>query len=130
MPSDATVEFLSLDEVIAIHERLIECFGGLDGIRDMGMLESALYRPQTGYYLDLAEMAAALFESLLMNHPFVDGNKRVAFFAVDVFLRLNKWKLEVEPEPAYTFLMGLLERGECDFDRLLAWLRESMTQRL
>jgi len=126
LPSNPTVEFLSLDEVIAIHERLIERFGGMGGIRDSGLLESALFRPQTGYYLDIAEMAAALFESLLMNHPFFDGNKRVAFFAVDVFLRLNHWKLEVEPKPAYTFLTGLLESGECDFDHLLIWLRESM----
>lgn len=53
---------------------------------DKGLLESALFRPQAGYYNDLAEMAAALFESLIMNHAFVDGNKRVAFFATDVFL--------------------------------------------
>ena len=129
MPSNAIVEFLSLDEVIAIHERLIERFGGPSGIRDLGLLESALYRPQTGYYSDIAEMAAALFESLLMNHPFVDGNKRVAFFAVDVFLRLNGWKLQVEPEPAHAFLIGLLERGVCDFEHLLPWLRQSMEKR-
>ena len=80
MPAEA-VRHLSVDEVLALHERLVERFGGRRGIRDPGLLESALYRPQTGYYSDLAEMAAALFESLLMNHPFVDGNKRVAFFA-------------------------------------------------
>jgi len=126
LPGKLTVEFLSYDEVVAIHERLIERFGGPAGIRDPGLLESALYRPQTGYYRDIVEMAAALFESLVMNHPFVDGNKRVAFFATDVFLRLNGWHLEVEPEPAHRFLIGLLERGECDFDHLLPWLRESM----
>ena len=58
-------------------------------MRDLGLLESALYRPQTGYYQDLTEMAAALFESLLMNHASVDGNKSIAFFATDLFLRLN-----------------------------------------
>ena len=128
LPNDRTVEFLSLDEAVAIHERLLERFGGPPGIRDLGLLESALFRPQTGYYRDLVEMAAALFESLLMNHPFVDGNKRVAFFATDVFLRLNGWKLDVQPEPAHTFLIGLLERGECDFDHLLPWLREAATE--
>lgn len=127
--SDASVEFLSVDEVIAIHAHLIERFGGPAGIRDPGLLESALYRPQTGYYKDLAELAAALFESLLMNHPFVDGNKRVAFFATDVFLRLNGWKLVVEPEPAHAFIIGLLERGQFDFDRLLPWLRASLVRR-
>ena len=67
------------------NQALIERFGGPSGVRDLGLLESALFRPRTGYYRDLAQMAAALFESLIMNHPFIDGNKRVAFFAADVF---------------------------------------------
>jgi len=128
LPSDKTVEFLSLDEVIAIHARLLERFGGPPGIRDLGLLESALFRPQTGYYGDIVEMAAALFESLLMNHPFIDGNKRVAFFSTDVFLRLNRWKLDVQPEPAHAFLIGLLEQGACDYEHLLPWLHESIVR--
>lgn len=123
---DKSVRYLSVDEVLAIHRRLIEHFGGPSEIRDRGLLESALFRPQTGYYRDLAEMAAALFESLLMNHPFVDGNKRVAFFATDVFLRLNGWKLEVKPTEAHAFLVGALETGTCDFNRLLPWIRRSL----
>jgi death-on-curing protein len=120
------VQHLTLDEVLAIHEALVERFGGLRGVRDLGLLESALYRPRTGYYRDLPEMAAALFESLLMNHPFIDGNKRVAFFATDVFLRLNGWKLEVEAKAAHEFLIGLLDRGECDYSHLLPWIRKAM----
>jgi death on curing protein len=120
------VDYLTRDEVIAIHQGLIDRFGGLEGGRDLGLLESALYRPRTGYYADLAEMAAALFESLLMNHAFIDGNKRVAFFATDIFLRLNGWKLKVEPNAAHEFLIGLLERKECDFDHLLPWIRKSL----
>ena len=126
MPSE--VRFLSLDEVLAIHTRVIEEFGGPAGVRDLGSLESALFRPRTGHYRDLAEMATALFESLLMNHPFVDGNKRVAFFASDVFLRLNGWKLGVEADAAHTFLTGLLGRGECDFERLLPWIRGALVE--
>lgn len=125
MPSDV-VSFLTLDEVLSIHERLIEAFGGPRGVRDPGLLESALFRPQTGYYRDLAEMAGALFESLLMNHPFVDGNKRVAFFATDVFLRLNGWKLEVDPDEAHAFLIGLLEQNTCDLEHLLPWIRAGL----
>jgi death-on-curing protein len=121
LPSDR-VQYLSVDEVVAIHERLIDAFGGAAGTRDLGLLESALFRPRTGYYSGIAEMATALFESLLMNHPFVDGNKRVAFFATDVFLRLNGWKLQVEPEEAHSFLIGLLDEGHCDFERLLPWI--------
>lgn len=128
MPSEVprTVQFLSLDEAEAIHRNLIEEFGGPPGIRDRGLLDSALHRPQTGYYEDLAEMATALFESLLMNHPFIDGNKRVAFFATDVFLRLNGWRFVVEADAAHAFLIGLLERGECRFENLIGWVRRSV----
>lgn len=123
---DKAVQYLTVDEVLAMHRALVERFGGPAGVRDLGLLESALYRPRTGYYQDLTEMAAALFESLLMNHPFIDGNKRVAFFATDIFLRLNGWKLEVEPKAAHAFLIGLLDHGESDFDHLLPWIRESL----
>jgi death-on-curing protein len=127
LPSESrAVLFLSRDEVLVAHARLLEAFGGAQGIRDMGLLESALHRPATGYYADLAEMATALFESLLMNHPFVDGNKRVAFFATDVFLRLNGWRLAVEPREAHAFLVGLLERGTCNLAYLLPWIRASL----
>ena len=122
MPGDR-VAFLSRDEVLAIHSALLERFGGPAGVRDYGLLESALYRPRTGHYADLAEMAAALFESLIMNHPFVDGNKRVAFFATDVFLRLNGYKLQVDANKAHRFLIGLLENHRCNFEELLPWIR-------
>ncbi len=122
------VLFISTDEAIAIHERLIERFGGSPGIRDKGLLESALFRPQTGYYNDIAEMAAALFESLLLNHAFVDGNKRVAFFVTDTFLRLNGWKLSVESTAAFDFIIGMLERGDCSYDKLLPRVRQSLTE--
>ena len=126
MPSDR-VAYLSVDEVLAIHEELIARFGGSAGVRDHGLLESALYRPQTGYYADIVEMATAMFESFLMNHPFVDGNKRVAFFATDVFLRLNGWKLQVEPTDSHAFLIGLLEAGTADFEHLEPWIRRSVS---
>jgi len=125
LPGDS-IQFLTRDELLEIHENLIERFGGQPGIRDPGLLESALFRPRTGYYKDLAEMGAALFESLIINHPFVDGNKRVAFFATDVFFRLNGYKLEVVAAEAYPFLIGLLEKGECNFENLLRWIRHSI----
>jgi death on curing protein len=120
-----SARFLTVDEVVVIHAALIERYGGPTGVRDLALLESALYRPRTGYYDDLLEMAAALFESLLINHPFVDGNKRVAFFATDVFLRLNGWQIETGPDAAHQHLIGLLERREADFARLLLWLKET-----
>jgi death on curing protein len=127
LPSNR-IRHLSVDEVLEIHRRLIEHFGGSSGVRDLGLLESALYRPRTGHYADLAEMAAALFESLLMNHPYVDGNKRVAFFTTDVFLRLNGWKLQVEAEKAHALLIGLLEKGEADFEHLLPCLYSALVR--
>ena len=123
LPSEA-VQHLTADEILAIHERLIAVFGGRAGLRDRGLLESALHRPRTGYYADLAEMATALFESLIINHPFVDGNKRVAFFATDVFLRLNGWRLEVNADEAHAFLTGPLAGQTCDFVHLLPWIRQ------
>ncbi len=120
------VQFLSLQEALIIHQRLLERFGGPEGIRDTGLLLSALYRPQTGYYKDLVEMAAALFESLLMNHPFIDGNKRAAFFITDIFLRLNGHKLAVEPGPAHRFIIGSLENRKNSFDDFRQWIQSSI----
>ncbi len=122
MPNNV-VQFLSVDEVLEIHAALINRFGGADGLRDKGLLESALYRPQSGYYADLVEMAAAMFESLINNHPFIDGNKRVAFFATDIFLRLNGYKIVVDPKISYEFLMGLFASKTCDLEHLKPWLR-------
>jgi len=120
------VKFLTLEEVLEIHATLIEKFGGPEGVRDMGLLESALYRPRTGYYGDLIEMAAALFESLFMNHPFIDGNKRVAFFAADVFLRINSATIKVEPAIAYGKIVGIIERGQDVKSQLEASLRTNL----
>ncbi len=126
MPNNA-IQFLSLDEVLAIHQRLINVFGGPAGIRDMGLLESALFRPQTGYYENIIHMSAALFESLLMNHPFVDGNKRAAFFVTDIFLRVNGYKIKVESTDAHNFIISLLESKSAHYDSLLKWLESHIT---
>ena len=120
---DSPVQFLSLDEALAIQERLIDRFGGDHGVRDRGLLESALFRPQTGYYTHIEEMAAALFESFLINHAFVDGNKRIAFFTTDVFLRLNGWKLKITADEGESFIVGMLERNDCSFEAILPWIR-------
>ena len=122
------VQFLSVDEAIAIHDNLIERFGGTSGIRDKGLLESALYRPQTGYYDGVAEMAAALFQSLLLNHAFLDGNKRAAFFVADIFLRLNGWKLSVDAPSAHTIILAMLEAGDSSFERILSWIEQSLVK--
>jgi death-on-curing protein len=126
LPND--ISFLSLDEALAVHEAVIKAFGGATGVRDLGLIESALYRPRSGYYEDLSSMAAALFESLVNNHPFVDGNKRVAFFGTDVFRRMNGYCLEVEAQSAYKTLMCMFKTHTCDLEHLRDWIEESMVE--
>ena len=117
-------EFPTIEELIAIHADQIAQFGGLMGLRDMGALESALMRPMMGYYEGLVDEAAALLESLAMNHPFVDGNKRVAFFGTDAFLRLNGSYIECDSQEAYDHFMRLFETNSFRFAQLRGWLEE------
>lgn len=81
-------------------------------------------RPQMGYYQDIIEESAAFMESLAMNHPFVDGNKRMAFFATDVFLRLNGHYIDCDNENAYAHFMKLFESNSFRFEKLVEWLQE------
>lgn len=113
----------SADEVLVVHSRLIAKFGGSLGVRDRGALESALARPQSGYYADIIQEAAALWESLSQNHPFVDGNKRVAVTVTAAFLRMNGYQLRFDDLAAFTFLLGLYEGGSFRFEDLDTWLR-------
>ena len=114
----------TVDDALAAHARLIKRFGGSSGVRDRGALQGALARPQTGYYEDLIQEAAALWESLSQNHPFVDGNKRVAVTMTAAFLRVNGYKLEFNDLEGFSFLIDLYEGGQFTFARLEAWLRE------
>ena len=117
-------DYLTMAEVLAIHADQVERYGGAAGVRDHGLLDAALYRPQTGYYADLVEEAAALWESLSQNHPFVDGNKRTAFAATYTFLAINGLRLTVDPMEAYAFMMALYEANDFTFEKLVPWLRE------
>jgi len=117
-------DYLTVIEVLEIHADQIEVFGGADGIRDPGLIEAALYRPQTGYYDDEIEQAAALWESFAMNHPFVDGNKRVAFAVTETFLAINGMAITAESDMIYRFIIESLEEGTFRHDRIVAWLRE------
>jgi len=103
---------------------LIERYGGRHGLRDAGALEAALFRPQSGYYDDLIWEAAALFESLAMNHPFIDGNKRVAFASVDVFLRINGYRLKAKPQAVLKWMIDHLEAQSFNLATSEPWLRK------
>ncbi len=116
-------DYLTLADVLGMHAVLVQRYGGAPGLRDPGALEAALFRPQTGYYEDIVAEAAALMESLAKNHPFVDGDKRIAFAAADVFLRINGWRLQGPPKRLYAQLMKMLESGTFDIAHLEPWLR-------
>ena len=120
----------TVHEVIEVHDRLIAQFGGSPGIRDRGALESALARPQSGYYLDVLQEAAALWESLSQNHPFVDGNKRVAMTTMAAFLRVNGYRLEFDDIQAFSFLVGLYESANLRFKELENWVRQHAVRAL
>jgi death-on-curing protein len=118
------VEYLGIDDALFIHAEQLRLFGGAPGVRDHGLIESALLRPQTGYYADLVEQAAALWESLAMNHGFIDGNKRVAFACMDIFVGLNGARLEAQPSEVIAFIYEHFEAGTFRKPILDAWLRQ------
>ncbi|MGA7448754.1 MAG: type II toxin-antitoxin system death-on-curing family toxin [Terriglobales bacterium] len=117
-------DYLTVAEVYRMQHRLIELFGGMQGVRDKGGVEAAVFRPQIGYYNSREEEAAALMESLANNHGFVDGNKRIAFAAADVFLRRNGFYIEVEGLDGYAFIVGSMDRHEFRFAKILDWIRQ------
>jgi death on curing protein len=120
-----TTVYLTVVEVLAIHEDQIERFGGSSGVRDSGQLEAALFRPQTGYYSDVIAEAAALWESLSQNHPFVDGNKRTAFAVAYTFLSINGHAITADADKVLKFLLPLYERNAVAFSTLETWLRKN-----
>ena len=113
--------YLTVAEVIAIHHQQIEEYGGEHGMLNQGALEAAVFRPQTGYYNDLSEEAAALLESLVNNHAFVDGNKRVGFAAAHTFLLTNGFDLDVSSTAAFEFVMRTITDGKFRFTLLHEW---------
>src|SRR5205807_6260203 len=115
-------DYLTVAEVLAMHADQIDRYGGSHGARDPGQLEAALYRPQTGYYADLIEEAAALWESLAQNHAFIDGNKRTAFAAMYTFLAINSARLTADAQETYDFVSALYYDHQFSFDRLVPWI--------
>ena len=118
-------DYLTLADVLAIHEDQVAVYGGASGVRDLGQLEAALFRPQSGYYEDLIAEAAALWESLSQNHPFVDGNKRTAFASMFTFLAINGVDLTADAEATWHFMSKLYEIGSFRFEELEPWLRDN-----
>lgn len=120
--------FLTLEQLLIIHDDQIERYGGSHGIRDLGLLESALLRPQTTFggqdlYLTIFHKAASLLHSLLMNHAFVDGNKRTAVTTTLVFLELNGYTLSVSQDPLVQTALQI-ENKKMTFGQIVSWLKK------
>ncbi|MBV8568423.1 MAG: type II toxin-antitoxin system death-on-curing family toxin [Methylobacteriaceae bacterium] len=119
--------WLDLDTVLDIHSEQLALFGGADGVRDIGLLESALARPQNRFAYGetgFASLAAAYAFGIARNHPFVDGNKRTAFAAMMVFLRLNAVSFTVPPTQATAIILALAA-GEVSEEGLTRWIRDN-----
>lgn len=121
--------YLSVQETLHLHENLIDRFGGPSGVRDLGLLESSLSRPQSGYYKSLSTQAAALFQSLCLNHCFVDGNKRVAFAATAIFLRLNGYQLRVSAKEGEKFITVNIIKEKTSLEDITQWLESKMLKK-
>jgi death-on-curing protein len=122
-------EYITTADALFFHRKLTEQYGGAAGVRDLGALESALHRPQTGYYESIIHEAAALFESLVQNHPFIDGNKRVAFAVMDVFLRINAYLIVAGDASIHEFMMNLFEQRSFDMEHIVPWLQKILISR-
>jgi death-on-curing protein len=118
--------YLSAEQILFIHFRLIEITGGTHGVRDLGSLQAAVARPKATFggldlYPDLYAKAAAMMESLIRNHPFIDGNERSAIAAAGLMLRRNGRALTASQEELYEFTMRMAT-GEVDAEAARDWL--------
>ena len=121
--------WLTPEQVLFLHSRLVEETGGLHGVRDLPMLLSALGRPQATFsgrelYPDIYSKAGALLDSLIRNHPFLDGNKRTAIAAAAIFLRLNGFSLEVNHGEMVRFTLACAQ-AQVGLEGIALWLREN-----
>lgn len=121
--------FLSVEEILNLHERTIKKHGGKPGVRDLGLLESAVYRCQSGYYNSLSEQAASLLQSLCMNHCFIDGNKRVALLATVVFLKMNGYNLKCRNKTIVKFIVEDVIVNKADVTHIAKWLSKKVEDR-
>jgi death-on-curing protein len=121
---------ISLREVEKIHEILIEEFGGAKGIRDRGILESAIHRPYQTFdgkdlYITTPEKAAAIFESIISNHPFVDGNKRTAYVLMRLILKENELDIVASENEKFEFVIKAAS-SELRYDDILSWILKKL----
>jgi death-on-curing protein len=120
--------YLTVEQVLFLHTRVIDETGGTHGVRELGLLESALMRPRATFatrelYPDILAKAAALLQSLVQNHAFLDGNKRTGLIAMGLFLRFNSWQLLADNQEAETFILAIAV-SKLDLTAIQAWLKQ------
>ena len=120
---------ITKEEVFLIHDEVVNLHGGANGIRDIGGLESAIARPfqtfaETDLYPTCFEKAAAIGESIIMNHPFLDGNKRTGYVLMELLLRIEGVRITASDDSLYAFVISI-STGELKFDQIVAWLKEN-----
>lgn len=122
------MKYLTAEQVLFIHSRLIDTTGGSHGIRDLGLLQSAVSRPMSTFggkdlYPDIFQKTAALMESLIKNHPFIDGNKRTAISSAGIFLRINGYSLETSQKELEDFTLNMAT-GKASFADAVKWFKQ------
>lgn len=128
------MNYLYPHQVLYLHKRVVEVSGGSPGVRDQGMLESAIYRPQASFggadlYPDLFAKAGALGHSIIRNHPFIDGNKRTGFEAMRLMLRMNGWDVKAEEYEKFSFVMQVASDHSMDEHHIAEWLKARSSKR-
>ncbi|OGC50393.1 hypothetical protein A2716_04265 [candidate division WWE3 bacterium RIFCSPHIGHO2_01_FULL_40_23] len=109
------IRFLTLEEILFLHELSLELYGGADGIRALALLESSVQRPKSSFggkflYQSIFDKASSLIHSLILNHPFVDGNKRTAVYSVFIFLHLNGWEIRARDNKFYDLVTDIIKK--------------------
>jgi len=122
------VKYLTPQQVLAIHDQMVKRFGGTPGIRDIGLVESAVARPMATFdgvdlYETVFDKAAALLQSLLKNHPFVDGNKRTALSSAGIYLKINGYDLKNYHEEEVDFGVQV-DTKQLSIENISAWLKK------
>jgi len=120
--------FLTTEQVLFIHDQMVKRFGGSFGVRDLGLVESAVARPKATFggeylYISIFDKAATLLQSLLKNHPFVDGNKRTAWLSTKRFLYINSYHLKAERMKAADFMVWV-DNKKPEIGKISSWLRK------
>ncbi|MBI2069033.1 MAG: type II toxin-antitoxin system death-on-curing family toxin [Elusimicrobia bacterium] len=128
------MKYLYPTQVLFLHKRILETSQGAPGVRDQGLLESAIYRPRASFggqdlYPDLFSKAAALLHSIVKNHPFVDANKRTGFEAMRLFLRINGWDIKATEEEKFQWILSVASGSKPDEQKISVWIQTHAVRR-